>query len=405
MPANTPTPDARRELEQLADEIPGIQQTLVANDPQLQQPDRGAHQQQLAGGRVTLRVTAPLPPELDGLGLFDLSGAAGAAGVASAAAGTREYIGLGRISTGLGCPHIETNPDFLGLMVAFRAPNGRRIDFITINDPTAPTNTPADFIALLKATADATGTSIPGGSAGTLDIGNVFASQVVLLASLARHAGFHAPSIAAHVTAQTSRTLRSSTAYQQYWTGIVRARDVLGKFTFVPTDNVNGPRGVSPGETYLSDDWKRRQAAGALEFDLYWIPFLSEEDTPLVDLMHPWREDHRVKVGRVTFPMIDPDARDSRLAALLVAEMGANQGNWMETPTSAPTDLPATEYTAARALVYRRSQRERHALADDTYAAYFDRGEIAADLAAELIRRYNQKRAAKHNVPDVGDLA
>ena len=121
MPANTPTPDARRQLEQLADEIPGIQQTLVANDAQLQQPDRGAHQQQLAGGRVTLRVTAPLPPELDGLGLFDLGGPAGGAAAA------RDYVGLGRISTGLGCPHIETNPDFLGLMVAFRAPNGRRV--------------------------------------------------------------------------------------------------------------------------------------------------------------------------------------------------------------------------------------------------------------------------------------
>jgi hypothetical protein len=397
-----PTPDERRALEQLAGEIPGIQAKLVANDAHLQQPDRGAHQQQIAGGRVTLRVTTPLPPELDGLGLFDTTGTA---------AGGREYIGLGRISTGLGCPHIETNPDFLGLMVAFRAPDGRRVDFITINDPTAPTNTPTDFIALLKATADATGTMIPGGSAGSLEIGNVFASQVVLLASLLRHAGTHAPSIAAHVTAQTARTLRSSSAYQQYWTGVVRARDVLGKFTFVPTENVNGPRGVSPGETYLSDDWRTRQSAGPLEFELYWIPFLNEAETPLTQLMHAWREDHRVKVGIVTFPMIDPDSRESKLAALLVSEMGANQGNWIETSDGAgaggstSSSLPSTEYTAARALVYRRSQRERNALADDRYASFFDRGEIASDLAAELIRRYQQKRAAGHNVPPIGEIA
>jgi hypothetical protein len=390
-----PTPEQRRALQELADEIPGIQQKLMANDAQLKQPDRGAHQQQIAGGRVTLRVTTPLPPELDGLGLFDTSGGTG---------GAREYVGLGRISTGLGCPHIETNPDFLGLMVAFRAPDGRRVDFITINDPTAPTNTPKDFIALLKATADADGTMIPGGRAGALDLGNVFASEVVLVASLVRHAGLlRAPGIAAHVTAQTSRTLRSSSAYQQYWTGVVRARDVLGKFTFVPMVNVNGPRGVSPGQTYLSDDWRTRQSVGPLVFDLYWIPFLNEDDTPLQQLMHPWREDHRVKVGVVTFPMIDPDSRVAKLEALLVAEMGANQGNWIETSSGAG-DLPSTEYTAARALVYKRSQRERNALADDRYAAYFDRGEIAADLEAELIRRYQQKRAAGHYVPPIGEI-
>jgi hypothetical protein len=390
-----PSPDARRALEELADEIPGIQQTLVTNDPHLTQPDRGAHQQQIAGGRVLLRVAASLPPELRGLGLFDTT----------ASGGVAEHIGLGRISTGLGCPHIETNPDFLGLMVAFRTPGGRRVDFVTINDPTAPTNTPADFVALLKATADAAGTHIPAGEVGSLNIGNVFASQVVLIASLARHAGFHAPSIAAHVTAQTSRTLRSSTAWQQYWTGIVRARDVLGKFTFVPTQDVNAARGVSPGETYLSDDWRRRQSVGPLEFDLYWIPFLSDAETSLTELMRPWREDHRVNVGSVTFPMVDADTRDAKLAALLASEMGANPGNWIETPTSTAANLPSTEYTAARSLVYRRSQQERNALSDDRIAAFFASGEIAPDLAAELITRYQHKLAIGHDVPKVGELS
>jgi hypothetical protein len=384
------TPEARQALEQLADQIPGIQRTLIANDPDLQQPDRAAHQQQIAGGRVVLRVAATLPPELQGLGLFDPAS---------------QHLGLGRISTGLGCPHIETNPDFLGLMVAFQAPGGRRVDFVTINDPTAPTNTPADFIGLLQATADAAGTHVPGGNAGALELGNVFASQLVLLTSLARHTGLHAPSIATHVIGQTTRTLRSSSAYQQYWTGVVRARDVLGKFTFVPTQDVNAPRPASPGPRYLSDDWRNRQGAGALDFELYWIPFLSEAETPLTELMRAWREDHRVNVGLVTFPMTAADSRDAKLAALLASEMGANPGNWIETPTSAVTDLPATEYTAARSIVYRRSQRERKALADDRCAPYFDGGVITQDLANELIRRYEQKRAAGHAVPDLGDIA
>ena len=52
----TPTPDERRALEQLAEEVAGVQQTLVANHPQLTQPDRGAHQPQLGAGKVLLRV-------------------------------------------------------------------------------------------------------------------------------------------------------------------------------------------------------------------------------------------------------------------------------------------------------------------------------------------------------------
>ena len=89
-------------------------------------------------------------------------------------------------------------------MVAFRTPGGRRIDFITINDSTSPTDTPEEFLALLKATADAS--CSPG----------LFASQATLLAGLARHAGLRAPAIGLHVTAQTHRTVRSTSAYQQY---------------------------------------------------------------------------------------------------------------------------------------------------------------------------------------------
>ncbi len=285
-----PTHEERQALDKLADEIPGIQQTLVANHKLLQHADRGAHQQQLAGGTVTLDVSPLLPPALNGLGIFHPSA---------------HHVGIGRISTGLGCPHLETDPDFLGLMAAFRTPDGRRVDFITINDPTSPTNTPEEFIALLKATADAAGTEVPLGHVGSLDAGNVLASQARLLVSLARHAGTRAPAIATHVIAQTSRTVQSSSAYQPYWTGVVRARDVLGKFTFVPTSEINTARPITPGQRHLSADWRERQRAGALDFRLFWIPFISEQTTPLNELTRAWAQNHRVEVGMVTFPKID----------------------------------------------------------------------------------------------------
>jgi hypothetical protein len=380
-----PTPEQRLALEQLAEQVADVQRTLVANHPRLHSPDRAAHQQQLAGGKVFLTVDAQLPTELDGLGLFQR--------------GSGPHVGIGRMSTGLGCPHAETEPDFLGLLAAFRTGDGRRVDFVALNHGGAPTDTPEEFIALLKATADA------AGAEHSSDLLNLVSTQAKLFAGLVKHAGTRAPAIGAHVVLQTSRTTHSSSAYQPYWTGVVRARDVLGKFTFVPTHDVNAQRPASAGRHYLSVDWRDRQAATALEFRLYWIPFLNEHETPLENLTKEWAEQHKVPVGTVTFPVAAPDAMDTKLQALLAAEMGANQGNWIEDDRgSSSSDLPATEFTAARFLAYRVSQRLRNALSDDAYASFFDKGEITPALAAELVRRYQQKRAAGHDVPDVGEV-
>jgi hypothetical protein len=374
-----PTPEERQALEAIARQIPEVQRDLVRNHPQLLFPDRGAHQQQLAGSRVLLTTSDSLPAELDGLGIFQRS--------------SPPRIGIGRMSTGLGCPHAETNADFLGLMVAFRTAAGRRIDFVTINDPTSPTDTPEEFLALLKATADAASAD------------DQLATQAKLLAGLARHARHRAPAIALHVTAQTFRTVRSTSAYQQYWTGIVRARDVLGKFTFVPTGDV-GPRpGATRGPTHLTKDWRARQGAGSLEFDLRWIRFLNENDTSLVDLTKPWESSHEVTVGRVAFPKTDFDTSEAKLTTLLASELGANPGNWLETSETMAGRLPSTRFTAARQLAYRASQDARGALPEDQYASFFERGEIGPTLAGELVRRYQEKRARGHWVPDVGDLS
>ena len=372
-----PTPEERAALEALAAEIPGIQQTLIKNHELLTHADRGAHQQQLAGSRVLLAVADRLPPALDGLGIFERGAS---------------HVGIGRISTGLGCPHAETDADFLGLMAAFRTPAGRRVDFITINDPTSPTDTPEEFIALLQATADA------AGSAG------LFASQARLLVSLTRHAGLRAPAIALHVTGQTRRTVHSASAFQQYWTGIVRARDVLGKFTFVPSPPPLPGSDAVRSPTHLTDDWRTRQSAGPLVFQLYWIPFVSERETSLADLTAPWTDAQKIEVGTVTFPKIDSGALDSKLTTLLASEMGANPGHWEETSDGSEPALPATRFTAARSLAYRASQQSRQALPDESYQSFFDRGEIGRELARELVRRYNENRSAGHWVPDAGAI-
>jgi hypothetical protein len=373
-----PTPEEKRALEAIAGQIPDVQRTLVRNHPQLSMPDRGAHQQQIAGSKVRLTVADALPAALDGLGIFQPSA---------------PWTGIGRMSTGLGCPHAETNADFLGLMVAFRTADGRRIDFVTINDPTSPTDTPEEFLALLKATADAA------------DAEGQLASQAQLLAGLARHAHLKAPGIALHVTRQTHRTVRSTSAYQQYWTGIVRAHDALGKFTFVPTGDVQPRPGATPGPTHLTQDWRARQNAGALGFELQWIPFVNEHDTSLEDLTRPWASSHAVTVGTVTFPQTDFDSSAAKLTALLASELGANPGNWLEAPDAAAGALPSTRFTAARQLAYRASQEARGALREDQYQSFFERGEIGPALAGELVRRYQQKRGAGHWVPDIGDVS
>lgn len=376
-PFFNPTPQERRALEDLVAEIPGVQRTLVQNHDRLTMPDRGAHQQQLAASRVTLNVGTALPAELNGLGLFQ--------------PGTT-HTGIGRISTGLGCPHAETDADFLGLMAAFRTASGQRIDFVTINDPTSPTDTAEEFVALLKATADAARAN------------GVLASQATLLLSLARHAGIRAPRIAVHVTGQTQRTVRSRSAYQQYWTGIVRARDVFGKFTFVPTVAVAAGHPAVRGPQYFTEEWATRQLNAPIEFDLFWIPFVSDRETSLTDLTAAWADHLKVRVGRVQFPQADATSRDARLVALLALEMGANPGHWVEVSEGAAAELPGTAFTAARFLAYTKSQQTRGALGDEQYASFFTDGIITDTLAQELIRRYKDKKAKAHWVPAFGDL-
>lgn len=361
--------------------IAAIQNKLAANHPQLKVPDRVAHQYQIAGGKVLLRIGQQLPANFIGVGLFE-PGA--------------QHIGIGRISTGLGCPHLETDPDFLGLMVAFQTRAGKRVDFLTINDPTSPTDTHPQFVHLLDATADAAGVESPFGSGlGEFDLADLAASNFQLLRSLKASLGpLTGVKVVAHVGKQTFRTARSSTAYQTYWTGIVEVGGAFGKFMFEPASDANPHRAVTPGERHLSAEWRQRQSRGDIEFTLHWLPFIDEQKTSMTELTRRW-EQQPVPIGQVTFPKIDAADADAALWAGLASELGANAGNWIaDTGNTIPE--PGTEFTCARRLAYRNSQAGRGALPEADYAHVFGGAPIGPTLAAELQRRRAAKDAKGH---------
>jgi hypothetical protein len=245
-------------------EIPNIQRKLLANDSNLKFLDRVAHQYQIAGSRVVFQVANGLPEPLCGVGLFQ-PGA--------------QYHGIGRISTGLGTPHVETNPDFLGIMVAFQTADGRRVDFLGINHPAAPTEDHREFVSVLYATGESAGANVPFvGKLGEHELVNLRAQQTGFGLALARRMGvLKASRTFLHLTKQTLPTALSSTACQRYWTGIV---EVGGKFSFIPTREENHAPGFHVGPHHLTDEWKNRQAQSDIEFQLFWIPFLREEKKP-----------------------------------------------------------------------------------------------------------------------------
>jgi hypothetical protein len=373
------------ELKAIADdvaEIAAIQKRILDNHKHLQFPDRVAHQYQIAGGKVRLTVAGRLPPELTGIGLF-VPGST--------------YLGIGRVSTGLGTPHLETNPDFLGLRLAFQTKAGQRIDFLAINDPTAPTDNHRDFVSLLHATAEAAGAEIPLlGAWGDYDVLNLIAEQKELVGALKRRMGWKKAGMTAfHITQQTLRTFQSSTAWQTYWTGISEAGGTVGKFTLVPARDENTRPGIRPGERHLSEDWKRRQKPGDIAFGLYWIPWLDEARTSTAELTEPWVEDHKQRVGEVVFPAADLDSDAARLWAALANEMGANPGNWVR-DTGDTIREPATPFETARKLAYALSQKGRDVLDEALYRDVFTTGEIGPALAQELRRRVDAKAKAGH---------
>ncbi len=386
-PEFVPFRPTERELEAIERDvakIAEIQEELVERHPSLSVRDRVAHQYQIAGGKVRLEIDAELPGALAGVGLFE--------------PGAR-HVGVGRISTGLGCPHLETDPDFLGLMAAFETESGRRVDFLAINHPAAPTDNHKDFVSVLVATGKAAGAEVPIlGDWGEYDLGNLVASNTRFGLRLLREMGpIDGLRTASHIVGQTLRTARSSSAYQPYWTGVVETGGRAGKFVFTPTADENPKPELRPGERHLTEDWRTKQSERDLVFRLGWLPYSDPETTPTDELSEPWEEDGLVRIGRLIFPRTDPETPEAGLWAALAAEMGANPGNWVrDREDSIPQ--PATEFGVARQIGYGISQSGRGALPPEAYREVFRTGTIDPDskLAAELQRRRRAKADAGH---------
>jgi hypothetical protein len=363
-------------------EIPDIQRTLLAHGSGLRCLDRTAHQYQIAGGKVILEVGTSLPDEVRDVGLFQ--------------PGTK-HIGVGRVSTGLGTPHSEADPDFLGLMLAFQAADGRRVDFLGINDPASPTDNHRDFMSVLHATGESAGAQAPlFNQVVGVGLANLTAEQATLFAALQDRMGLAAATkTMTHIFHQTLRTLRSSTAFQQYWTEVTELSAGACKFTLVPDRDENSPPGLSASADHLSLEWATRQKQSDIVFVLHWIPYLNEAATPTGALATAWSDDHKQAIGTVRFPQLDQAQDEAALWSILATEIGANPGNWVHDRADSVRE-PALAFGVARKIAYQASQDGRGALARDAVAAVFATGAIPAQLESELRRRRAAKDTAGH---------
>jgi hypothetical protein len=379
----TPFRPTSADMDRIAGEvaaIPEIQRQFCTRAPGLKVPDRVAHQYQIAGSKVSLRIAPRLPANLAGAGLF----------VPDA-----EYAGLGRLSTGLGCPHLETDPDFIGMMLAFATREGQRIDFLGINHPAAPSPDHREFMTLLHAAIDGAGAKAPLLSGlGKRNLSDLITGNARVTAGLIRRMGFWKGTRAAlHVLVQTLRSAVSGTAYQTFWGGILEAGGSLGKIMVVPETDENGWY-LRSGPHHLTEEWRQRQGRGPVHFNLYWLPFIDERATPTGDMSKSW-EERPEPIARLTFPQTDLDGEDARLWAALTIEMGATPANWA---ANAQNDIaePGTEFGCARKAAYRMSQEGRGVLPEALYAHIFQGAEIGDALAAELRQRRAVKQGLGH---------
>jgi hypothetical protein len=366
--------DDLRRIDSDVAEISEIQRQLRDRNLDLKCLDRVAHQYQIAGSKVLLRIATEPPESFSGIGLF-VPG--------------NEYLGIGRISTGLGTPHIESNPDFLGLRVSFLTTADQQVDFLAFNNPTSPCDNHRDLMHAIQGTADAASAHSPVPS-------YLAAGQARMKSTLVKRMGpAKTEEIMAHIAMQSARTTRSSTAYQSYWTGVVEMNGTLGKFALTPITDENFERLAYPGERYLTQDWAKRQASRDITFDMYWIRYLDECRTSLERLTQAWVENHKQFVGQLIFPRADARNEDAKLWAALAGEMSANPANWVSDETGSVSE-PSTEFGMARKFAYDRSAHGRNALPLNAVRIALKTRTIDAKLATELKRRIEQKRRLRH---------
>ncbi len=212
---------------------------------------------------MALTIDDEMPPELEGVGIFEPGS---------------EYIGVGRVSGGLGWPHVETYPDILGIMVAVQTRGGKRVDFLGISDPAAPACNHHDFMGVLYASGEAAGAELPLiGDPDKHDVGDLIAAKAQFAAALIRRMGFSKGLKAvAHLAKQSLPSLSFSSAYVTYWTAVVEVGNTAGKFIFAPTMKDDRSVAFETGERHLTQDCRERQTRGPVDFSLSWMPFRNQ---------------------------------------------------------------------------------------------------------------------------------
>jgi hypothetical protein len=112
-------------------------------------------------------------------------------------------------------------------------------------------------------------------------------------------------------------------------------------------------------------------------------------------LTHPWAEQHKVAVAKLSFPRTDAASEEAQLWATLAAEIGANAANWVANKDNS-IPYPASEFGNARRLAYALSQKGRGALDAEACRTVFETGEIGPELEKELLRRRDLKQKLGH---------
>ena len=306
-----PTAEETRALEALIAEITQHSGQAGRQPPQLTRPDRGAHQQQLAGGKVLLTLERSLPPALDGLGVFEHDGLC-----RSALRWHRQDVDRPRVPA-------------CGDRSGFPGADGRVPGKVG----------PADRLRhdqrshLADRYARGVHRAAPGnrgcrGCPGPARQPGEAAAEPRAARRDQGRADCHARHGSDAPDGPFQQRLSSST-------GPASSARATRSASSPSCRRPAGAGAQGRGPKQFTDDWRARTAAGPLTFELHWIPFLNERETPLDDLTTAWRDQHKVRVGTVVFPQVNAETRESKLIALLASELGANPGNWQETTDAA----------------------------------------------------------------------
>lgn len=251
-----------------------------------------------------------------------------------------------RFSNGNGAPLKDNAPDARGMAVKVLGVPGKKLipgmedattqDFLGILNPTMPLATPAEFVALVEASAGSPLLLLPK-IIGIVGLGRTGPTLKKLQAGLSRPV----PSMC-EMTWQTPVPIR--------W------GEMAVKYSFVP---VHSRAPASPVDAKdpdrLRSDLTARLLADEVVFELRIQPFVDAQRTPIEDPTVLWDESVSpwVPVARLRLPKQDLASAEAERIAAEVEKMSFD-------PWHAPVEFrPLGAINRARAVAYRESVKSR----------------------------------------------